>query len=73
MHTSKPTISTLVLLHSTDGRQWSRENLSDLTGSASAGPGYIREFNGTLIVTLIDPTKRVNGLAATLVLVGTHK
>lgn len=73
MQTSKPTISTLVLLHSTDGRQWSRENLSDLTGSASAGPGYIREFNGTLIVTLIDPSKRVNGLAATLVLVGTHK
>jgi hypothetical protein len=73
MQPPKAPVYSLVLLHSTDGRQWSRENLRDLTGSANVGPGYIRDVNGSLIVTLIDSTTRVNGMATTLVLVGTHK
>lgn len=67
------TLRTKVLLHSDDGVNWSRENLDDLSGSAEAGPGFIQTVDGKLLVTLIDPAKRTNTMATTMVLVGTRK
>ncbi len=66
-------LTTRVLLHSDDGVNWSRENLSDLTGAGSAGPGFIQEVDGKLLVTLVDPDQRSDTMATTLVLVGTRK
>ncbi|MCY7300807.1 MAG: hypothetical protein LH616_16545, partial [Ilumatobacteraceae bacterium] len=66
-------LTTKVLLHSDDGVNWSRENLADLTGSPVAGPGFIQTQDGKVLITLIDPSRRTNTLATTIVLVGTRK
>jgi len=66
-------LTTKVLLHSDDGVNWSRENLADLTGSPDAGPGFIQTQDGKVLITLIDPSRRTNTLATTIVLVGTRK
>lgn len=64
---------TKVLLHSDDGVNWSRENLADITGAVDAGPGFIQTHDGKVLITLMDPTKRTNTMATTMVLVGTRK
>jgi len=64
---------TRVLLHSDDGFQWSRENLADLTGSADAGPGFFQFHDGKVLITLVDPSQRIDTMAVTMVLVGTRK
>ena len=64
---------TKVLLHSDDGMRWSRENLADLTGSTEAGPGFIQQHDGKVLITLVDPAQRTDAMATTMVLVGTRK
>lgn len=64
---------TRVLLHSDDGVNWSRENLADISGAAEAGPGFIQTHDGKVLITLMDPTKRTNTMATTMVLIGTRK
>ena len=49
---------TRVLLHSDDGVNWSRENLDALTGSTSAGPGFIQQIDGKVLITLVDAEQR---------------
>ena len=64
---------TRVLLHSDDGVNWSRENLDALTGSTSAGPGFIQQIDGKVLITLVDAEQRSDTMATTLILVGTRK
>lgn len=66
-------VQSTALLHSSDGIHWSRENLVDLTGSAFITPGFVRQVDGKVLVTVTDQSTRVDNVLQTLVLVGTPK
>jgi hypothetical protein len=79
---SQPFINNpkLATLHSTDGINWSRDDVKPLAGFDSYGGGRIQVTNGNVLVTVVKPSFNQDGTSTepgaipkSVVLVGTQK
>jgi hypothetical protein len=67
-------VSKTVILHTTDGINWSRDELKSVVGADGYSPSRVQVTKNNVLVSLIDPTSRdAAGVAKTVVLVGTPK
>jgi hypothetical protein len=63
-----------LLLHSTDGINWSRDEVKPLVGFDSFGATRVQVTDSNVLVSMVDANSRdAAGLAKTVVLVGTAK
>jgi hypothetical protein len=74
MNQQAPTASRTLILHTTDGINWSRDELKSVAGADGYSPSRVQVTQNNVLVTLIDPASRdAAGVAKTVVLVGTPK
>src|SRR5690606_24162439 len=67
-------VAAALILHSTDGFNWSRENLSDLAGFESFGASRVHSVGNTVLVTVLDRSEQSEQRPSkTVVLVGTPR
>jgi hypothetical protein len=67
-------VSKTVILHTTDGINWSRDELKSVVGADGYSPSRVQVTKNNTLVSLIDPSSRdAAGVAKTVVLVGTPK
>jgi hypothetical protein len=63
-----------VVLHSTDGINWSRDDVSPIVGFDSFGATRVQVTDSSVLISMVDPNSRdAEGTAKTVVLVGTAK
>jgi hypothetical protein len=69
-----PATSKTLILHTTDGINWSRDELKSVVGADGYSPSRVQVTKNNVLVSLIDPASRdAAGVAKTVVLVGTPK
>jgi hypothetical protein len=69
-----PAASKTLILHTTDGISWSRDELKSVAGADGYSPSRVQVTKNNTLVSLIDPAIRdAAGVAKTVVLVGTPK
>lgn len=65
---------TTVVLHSTDGMNWSRDDVKPLLGFDSFGATRVQVTDSNVLVSMVNPASRdAHGIPKTVVLVGTAK
>ena len=63
-----------VVLHSTDGRSWSRDDVKPIAGFDTYGATRVQATDSNVLVSFVDPTSRDDQqIPKTVVLVGTPK
>jgi hypothetical protein len=63
-----------VVLHSTDGMNWSRDDIKPLIGFDSFGAARVQVTDSNVLISMIDINSRdAQGIAKTFVLIGTAK
>jgi hypothetical protein len=63
-----------VVLHSTDGMNWSRDDVAPLVGFDSFGAGRVQVTDSNVLISIVDINQRdAAGIPQTVVLVGTSK
>jgi hypothetical protein len=73
-HQQSASTSKTVLLHSTDGINWSRDDVKTVAGFDGYGTSRVQVTDSNVLVTMVDPnTHDAQGIPKTVVLVGTPK